>query len=114
MLQESLAQLAAQLTSQGLPTVTDPRNLEVPGAVISATSIQFPYLDANTVEISCEVTALALPNGEELTTLMEYAKIMNRLSHTGVDLGTITLPNISPDPLPTATTEFTIRTSAEE
>ena len=105
---------AHALTMAGLPTVTDPRDLTLPGAIIGPETITFPTL-GDRVNVEWTLYLVAPDNGTPLATL---SPLITALRDSGtmpdqaeLTITTITFPNLSPDPLPSITYRLTTTTT---
>ena len=108
-LDSAQADVAALFKAEGLHVVTDPRDLALPGAWITPSTIS-PATLSGTWRVEWEVYLVAPDNGDpihHLSGLLEAArKVFPELTARTL---TLTLPNHSPDPLPALI--FTIETS---
>lgn len=98
MLTEAARPIIDALAGAGVTAVTDPRDLRIPGAIVSPTSWGMETLAASTV--TWEVWLIA-PAGDPLgglSTLLEAACFA--LDVTAVTFESLTIVNHSPDPLP--------------
>lgn len=106
---ESAAKSTEKLFAEwGINAVTDPRNLELPGAVVMPETIVANRLAAGVLDIDWEVYLVAPDTenpfnilGEMLETISQHYLLAN------VQVQSLTLPNHSPDPLPAL--NFTLR-----
>lgn len=108
-LETAQTDVLALFADAGLTAVSDPRNLALPGAWITPSTIT-PATLAGSWRIEWEVYLVAPDNGDpihHLGALLDAARqVAPELTARTL---TLTLPNHSPDPLPALT--FTIETS---
>jgi len=108
----ALDQVAAALTLAGLDNVAvDPRDLDLPGALIAPASVSFDTFDQSTYTLVVDV-ALVAPDHGHRGGLETLGKLVDQLRAAAGPLGELTaalatLPNHGPDPLPAFTTTIT-------
>ena len=107
-LQEALQALAERLTEAGLPATAGVEGLTVPGAILAPERLEYNRL-GRFLEATIEVVALAPANSYELDYLEQAsASIRAAFGIDQFEIGTFTLPSLSPDPLPCVTGKITI------
>lgn len=104
-------ELVALLQQCGIPAVTDPRNVIVPGAFVAVRRITGDRLSRGPYTVEWSVTLIAGGGGTPaaLKTLGDLAALLEE-SFPGLVLeaAAISLPNVSPDPMPALSTTITI------
>lgn len=100
-LTEAATEVAAMLTNWGVPTVTDPRDLNLPGAWLAPAHIDYQTLTTGPLRVEWDLYLLAPDNGAPLDALGD---MLDQL-HPHMALGTVealslTVANQAPDPLP--------------
>lgn len=103
---------ADMLAAAGVHTVTDPRDIEPPCAWVSPSRIAYPTLAGRPRTVEWEVYLIAPDSG---VPLFHLGDLIDRAATVfpGIEARTLglTIPNLSPDPLPAIT--FTIETETD-
>ena len=93
--------LIKALDGLGVRAVTDPRDLDLPGAYLAPNEIATPTLDGTSLTVSWDVYLIAPDNGAHIAALGDLLDRIHPLTiGKKIRPQGLTLPNISPDPLP--------------
>lgn len=100
-LAEAAAETAALLSDLGVPTVTEPRDLNIPGAWLAPSTIDYQTLTQGPLRVQWDLYLLAPDNGAPLDHLGAMLDKLSAAMTLGeVEALSLTIVNQSPDPLP--------------
>lgn len=115
-IRDALASVAQALTDAGVKAVVDPADLTLPGAVVYPNAIDYDTLGAGDYQLTVDVVLVAggiptLPALDQLDGLLGTVRALWAIGEARAV--SITLTNLSPDPLPGLTTSITFNVSPD-
>lgn len=116
-LKEAALDLAGQIEALGVPCAVDPRDMELPSALLDVGPIVFDALDADSYSVTWDLYLIARNNGPEeaLDVLGDMlAKLRVPFKLPGADPLTLTLPNHGADPMPALVVRLETRVTPSE
>lgn len=100
-LAQAAEETAAMLTDWGVTTVTDPRDLNLPGAWLAPSQIDYQTLTTGPLRVEWDLYLLAPDNGAPLDALGAMLdQLTPHMTLSTIDALSLTVANQSPDPLP--------------
>lgn len=100
-LAQAAEETAAMLTDWGVHTVTDPRDLNLPGAWLAPSQIDYQTLTTGPLRVEWDLYLLAPDNGTPLDALGAMLDTLSAHMTLGpVEALSLTVANQAPDPLP--------------
>ena len=100
-LSQAAAETAAMVTTWGVPTVTDPRDLNLPGAWLAPSQIEHETLTTGPLRVAWDLYLLAPDNGAPLDALGAMLdQLTPHMTLGTIDALSLTVANQAPDPLP--------------
>lgn len=103
MLGQAAQEVADGLSAIGIPAVVDARDLQLPGAWVTPSSVGYDYLGGGRFAVAWDVYLIErdIPQVQALDSLGAMAeKVAARFGHVDFNPQTVTIANQSPDPLP--------------
>ncbi|MDD7554544.1 MULTISPECIES: hypothetical protein [Schaalia] len=101
LLASAALDLTKALDDLGIRAVTDPRDLDLPGVYLAPNEITTTTLDGAGLAVSWDVYLVAPDNGAHIAALGDLLDRIHPLTiGKKIRPQGLTLPNISPDPLP--------------
>lgn len=113
---EALSEVTDRLTTAGIPHAIDPRDLNLPGVLLTVRARTWDTLDADASTVTIEAIAIAPDTGQPLHTLDVLDTLISRCAAvldpispiTEATAGTVLLPNHGADPLPSLTAPLSV------
>lgn len=101
---DALAEVVAELTDAGIRATTEPKNFQIPGALVVPGTIDFDILGDDAYSMVIDIYLLPRKNGTHIQAMNDAAEMLIKLRTVfevpNAEPISISLPNLSTDPVP--------------
>lgn len=115
MLAAAVEAVTSQLTAAGVVATGDPRDLNLPGAWVEPSTVEFDTLAADQAEVTLRVHLVVPDNGPmpSMDALGDMLMIARRIGYRMINITTegVTLQNHGADPLPALSFDVAVTVS---